>query len=201
VANLLVAAGANRILAMDLHAQQIQGFFDIPVDHLYAMPVMVRYLKSRGIDDDIVVVSPDSGGVKMAVAYADMLGAGLALGAKFRKSASKVVAMNVVGEVEGKTVVMVDDLTSTAGTLCESAQLLKKHGAGDIYAVVSHSMLGEKGGKRLEQSEIKELITTDSVPMKYEGDFPITTLTCAELLGEAILRIHENRSVTSLFKP
>ncbi len=201
VANLLVAAGATRILTMDLHAQQIQGFFDIPVDHLYAMPVMVRYLKSIGIEDDIVVVSPDSGGVKMAVAYADMLQAGLALGAKFRKSATKVVAMNIVGEVENKTVVMVDDLTSTAGTLCESAKILKQHGAGEIYAVVSHAMIGGEGGERLEASEIKELITTDSVPMQYKGDFPITILTCADLLGEAMLRIHENRSVTSLFKP
>jgi ribose-phosphate pyrophosphokinase len=199
VANLLVAAGANRILGMDFHAQQIQGFFDIPVDHLYAMPVMVKYLKAKGLKNP-VVVSPDSGGVKMAVAYAQMLGAGIALGAKYRKGANEVEAMNVVGEVEGCTAIMVDDLTSTARTLCEAARLLKSHGAGTIYAAVTHVMLGPEAIKRLEQSQIKELIVTDSIPLKYEGKFPITVLTVAELLGEAIIRIHENRSVTSLFK-
>ncbi len=199
VANLLVAAGANRILGMDFHAQQIQGFFDIPVDHLYAMPVMVKYLQSKNIKK-AVVVSPDSGGVKMAVAYAQMLNAGIALGAKCRKGATEVEAMNVVGEVEGCTAIMVDDLTSTAKTLCEAAKLVKKHGSGDIYAAVSHVMLGPDAIKRLEDSDIKELIVTDSIPLKYEGKFPITVLTVAELLGEAIIRIHENRSVTSLFK-
>lgn len=199
VANLLVAAGANRILGMDFHAQQIQGFFDIPVDHLYAMPVMVKYLKEKNIEKP-VVVSPDSGGVKMAVAYAQMLGAGIALGAKIRRGAHDVEAMNVVGEVDGCTAIMVDDLTSTARTLCEAAKLLKKNGAGDIYAVVTHAMLGPDAVKRLEESGIRELIVTDSIPLKYEGRFPITVLTVAELLGEAIIRIHENQSVTSLFK-
>jgi len=199
VANLLVAAGANRILGMDFHAQQIQGFFDIPVDHLYAMPVMVKYLQEKKIKNP-VVVSPDSGGVKMAVAYAQMLHAGIALGAKIRKGANEVEAMNIVGDVDGCTVIMVDDLTSTARTLCEASKLLKKHGAKDIYAAVSHGMLGPDAVKRLEESSIKELIVTDSIPLKYSGKFPITVLTVAELLGEAIIRIHENRSVTSLFK-
>jgi len=198
VANLLVAAGANRVLGMDFHAQQIQGFFDIPVDHLYAMPVMVRYLKEKNLNNP-VVVSPDSGGVKMAISYAEMLGAGLALGAKYRRGATEVDAMNVVGEVEGRTAIMVDDLTSTAGTLCEAAKLLKDQGAADVYAVVSHGMIGPTAVERLEKSQIKELIITDSIPLDYEGEFPITVLTVAELLGEAILRIHENRSVTSLF--
>jgi ribose-phosphate pyrophosphokinase len=136
----------------------------------------------------------------MAVAYAQMLDAGIALGAKCRKGATEVEAMNVVGEVDGCTAIMVDDLTSTANTLCEAARMLKKHGAGDIYAAVSHVMLGPDAIKRLESSPIKELIVTDSIPLKYEGKFPITVLTVAELLGEAIIRIHENRSVTSLFK-
>jgi len=199
VANLLVAAGANRILGMDFHAQQIQGFFDIPVDHLYAMPVMVKYLKAKKLKNQ-VVVSPDSGGVKMAVAYAQMLNAGLALGAKCRKGAKDVEALNIVGDVKGSTVIMVDDLTSTARTLYEASLLLKKHGAKDIYAAVTHGMLGPDAIKLLEKSPIKELIVTDSIPLKYEGKFPITVLTVAELLGEAIVRIHENRSVTSLFK-
>lgn len=199
VANLLVAAGANRILGMDFHAQQIQGFFDIPVDHLYAMPVMVRYLQSLGLKD-LVVVSPDSGGVKMAIAYAEMLDAGLALGAKYRKGATEVEAMNVVGEVEGRTAIMVDDITSTAGTLCEAARLLVKQGVGDIYAVVSHCMLRPEGVARLEASPIKELIVTDSVPLQYKGKFPVHVLSVAGLLGDAIQRIHENESVTSLFR-
>ena len=199
VANLLVAAGANRVLGMDFHAQQIQGFFDIPVDHLYAMPVIAKYLLEKDLQD-LVVVSPDSGGVKMAIAYAEALGAGLALGAKYRKGATEVEAMNVVGDVADRPAIMVDDITSTAGTLCEAAALLKRQGAGDVYAAVTHAMIGPTTMERLENSSIKELIITDSIPLKYEGHFPITVLTVAELLGEAIIRIHENRSVTSLFK-
>ena len=199
VANLLVAAGANRILGMDFHAQQIQGFFDIPVDHLYAVPVMVRYLKEKDLHDP-VVVSPDSGGVKMAVGYAAALNAGLAFGAKYRKGASEVEALNVVGDVEGRTAIMVDDLTSTAGTICEAAKLLTAQGVREIYAVISHAMLNDQGFRRLEESPIKELIVTDSIPLKYEGNFPITVLSVAELLGKAIRCIHENESVTKLFR-
>jgi len=199
VANLLVAAGASRLLTMDLHAQQIQGFFDIPVDHLYAAPVMVRCLRGRDLASP-VVVSPDSGGVKMAVGYAEMLGAGIALGAKYRKGADEVQAMNIVGDVEGRTAIMVDDITSTAGTLCEAAGILKAQGARDIVAVVTHAMLGEPGVARLRGSPVNELIVTDSIPMEHDGSFPITVLTVADLLGEAILRIHENQSVTSLFQ-
>lgn len=199
VANLLVAAGANRILGMDFHAQQIQGFFDIPVDHLYAAPVMVEYLKKKELKNP-VVVSPDEGGVKMAVGYAEMLGAGLALGAKYRKGPREVEALNVVGDVEGRTAIMVDDLTSTAGTLCEAARLLKGNGAKEVYAVVSHMMLGPARIEHLEKSAIKELIVTNSIPLKYAGEFPITVLSVAELLGEAIARIHDNKSVTSLFR-
>ena len=199
VANLLVAAGANRILGMDFHSQQIQGFFDIPVDHLYAAPVMVAYLRSKKFKD-AVVVSPDEGGVKMAIGYAEMLGVGLALGAKYRRGAAEVEAIDVVGDVKGKTAVMVDDLTSTAGTLCEAARILKRQGAGDIYAVVSHLMIGPEGLARLEKSPIKEIIASDSIPLHCSSNFPVTILSVAQLLGEAIARIHNNQSVTSLFK-
>jgi ribose-phosphate pyrophosphokinase len=199
VANLLVAAGADRILSMDFHAQQIQGFFDIPVDHLYAIPVMVRYLRQKEMKDP-VVVAPDSGGVKMAIGYAEAMGAGLALGAKYRRGANEVEALNVVGDVKGRSAVMVDDITSTAGTLCEAATLLKANGAAEIYAVVSHGMLTRAGVERLEKSPIKELILTDSIPLKTETDFPIKVLSVAELLAEAVMRIHKNQSVTSLFK-
>src|SRR6204780_290388 len=144
VANLLVAAGAHRILTMDLHAQQIQGFFDIPVDHLYAAPVMYDYLKQKAIPD-LVVVSPDVGGLKMAHAYSQVLEAGLAIVAKRRKNASEIESMTLIGDVRGKNVLMVDDLTETAGTLTTAAVLLKKKGAKKIIACVSHAILNETG--------------------------------------------------------
>src|SRR3954465_7036372 len=162
VANLLVAAGANRILTMDLHAQQIQGFFDIPVDHLYAAPVMYAYLKKKNLKD-LVVVSPDVGGLKMAYAYADVLGAGLAIVAKRRKNATEIESMAIIGEVAGKNVLMVDDLTETAGTLTSAGDLLHKMGAKKLYACVSHAFLNDMGVERLRNSKIDELITTDTV--------------------------------------
>lgn len=200
VANLLVKAGADRVIAMDLHAQQIQGFFDIPVDHLYAAPVILKYLRSKFIKD-LVVVSPDVGGMKMAHAYARNIGADLAIVAKNRKSATETQALHVVGDVKGKNVVMVDDLTETAGTLCSAAQALKKSGAKKIYAVVSHAILNKISNQRLKASPIEELITTDSVPHcpEFTKGVNLTVLSVAELLGEAIQRIHRNESVTSLF--
>jgi ribose-phosphate pyrophosphokinase len=199
VANLLVAAGANRVLTMDLHAQQIQGFFDIPVDHLYAAPVMYDYLKKKDLPD-LVVVSPDVGGLKMAHAYSQVLEAGLAIVAKRRKSPTEVESMAIIGEVRGKTVLMVDDLTETAGTLTMAAQLLRKKGAKRIYACVSHAILNDIGIERLRKSRIDELITTDTVLRPAIDGVRITTLSVASLLGEAIKRIHSNSSVTSLFE-
>jgi len=199
VANLIVAAGANRLLTMDLHAQQIQGFFDIPVDHLYAAPVMYDYLKKKDLKD-LVVVSPDVGGLKMAHAYSQVLEAGLAIVAKRRKSATEVESMAIIGEVRGKTVLMVDDLTETAGTLSHAAELLRKKGARTIYACVSHAILNDVGIGRLRKSRIDELITTDTVIRPAIDGVRITTLSVASLLGEAIKRIHSNSSVTSLFE-
>jgi len=199
VANLLIAAGANRILTMDLHAQQIQGFFDIPVDHLYAAPVMYDYLRKKKLDD-LVVVSPDVGGLKMAYAYSQELDANLAIIAKRRKSASEVESMAVIGEVRGKNVLLVDDLTETAGTLTKGAELLKKKGAKRILACVSHAILNDVGVERLRKSSIDELITTDTVLRPVIRGVKIITLSVAGLLGEAIKRIHSNSSVTSLFE-
>jgi ribose-phosphate pyrophosphokinase len=199
IANLLIAAGANRILAMDLHAQQIQGFFDIPVDHLYAAPVMYEYLKKKNLND-LVVVSPDIGGLKMAHAYSQTLEAGLAIVAKRRKSASEVESMAVIGEIRGKNVLMVDDLTETAGTLTAAATLLKRKGARRILACVSHAILNDVGIQRLRKSVIDELITTDTVLRPAIDGVKITSLSVAGLLGEAIKRIHSNSSVTSLFE-
>jgi ribose-phosphate pyrophosphokinase len=199
VANLIVAAGANRVLTMDLHAQQIQGFFDIPVDHLYAAPVMYEYLRSKKLKN-LVVVSPDVGGLKMAHAYSQVMEAGLAIVAKRRKSATEIESMTVIGEIKGKTVLMVDDLTETAGTLSTAAKLLHERGAKKILACVSHAILNDLGIERLRKSVIDELITTDTVLRPKIDGVNITTLSVASLLGEAIKRIHNNSSVTSLFE-
>ena len=198
VANLLVAAGVQRMLTMDLHAQQLQGFFDIPVDHLYALPVMMNYLHTLGLGD-LVVVSPDVGGVKMASAYADALNAGLAIVVKRRLSAIEIEAVAVIGDVEDKNVILVDDLTETAGTLVGAARILRDHGARDIYAGVSHAVLTDLAVERLRSSEINELITTDSVPVRTDIDSRVKVLSVAELLGEGIRRIHDDESVSSLF--
>jgi len=199
VANLLVAAGANRVLTMDLHAQQIQGFFDIPVDHLYAAPVMYEYLKSKHLKD-LVVVSPDVGGLKMAHAYSQVLGAELAIVAKRRKSPTETEAMAVIGDIKDRNILMVDDLTETAGTLVNAAALLKSKGAKTIIACVSHAILNDLGIERLRKSNIYELITTDNVLRPPIEGVKITTLSVAALLGEAIKRINCNSSVTSLFE-
>jgi ribose-phosphate pyrophosphokinase len=200
IANLLVAAGASRVLTMDLHAQQIQGFFDIPVDHLYAAPVVVEYLRAKQKVENLVVVCPDAGGVKMAQAYSEVLGAELAIVAKKRKSPTEIESVAVIGDIEGKPALLVDDLTETAGTLTSAAKLLKERGATSVFACVSHAVLNDLGIERLKKSAIDELVTTDTVlrPEKIAG-VNITTLSVAGLLGEAITRIHNNASVTSLF--
>jgi ribose-phosphate pyrophosphokinase len=199
IANLLVAAGASRILTMDLHAQQIQGFFDIPVDHLYAAPVMYEYLRAKDLTN-LVVVSPDVGGLKMAHAYSQVMEAGLAIVAKRRKSATEVESMAVIGEIRGKNALLVDDLTETAGTLVNAATLIKRKGARQILACVSHAILNDVGIQRLRNSVIDELITTDTVSRPAIPGVEITTLSVAGLLGEAIKRINSNLSVNSLFE-
>src|ERR1700736_197050 len=173
VANLLVAAGASRVLTMDLHAQQIQGFFDIPVDHLYAAPVLYRYISSLKLDN-LVVISPDVGGMKMASAYSQLLHTPLTIVAKRRTSPTSVESQYLVGDVEGKDVLMVDDLTETAGTLSAAAKLLKEHGARRIFAAVSHCLLTDLAVKRLQESVIDELITTNSTVAQKIPGFKLT---------------------------
>ena len=199
VANLLVAAGANRLLTMDLHAQQIQGFFDIPVDHLYATPILAKYLKEKNIKDP-VIVAPDTGSVKTAFAYTQMLDCGLAIVAKQRMGPTEVAALTVVGDVDGRSAIMVDDLLTTGGTLCSAAEILRKRGAADVYAAVSHAAVTPLAVERLRDSQMKELVVTNSIPVEEGLDYPLTVLSIAELLGEAIWRIHEDQSVSSLFK-
>jgi len=199
VANLLTQAGANRIVAVDLHAHQIQGFFDIPLDHLYCGPVLVPYLKEK-LGSEAVVVAPDTGGVKMAQGYAERLDASLAIVAKHRISATEVQASHLVGDVAGKKCVLVDDMTSTAGTLISAAELLKKNGATEIYAAVSHCLLNEKGRQRLKDSCITELVTTNNVAVDNDCDGMVKVLSMAPVLGETIRRIHDGESVSDLFK-
>ncbi len=198
VANLLTAAGANRILTVDLHAQQIQGFFDIPVDHLYASPVFYAYIKNKPWLKDATVFSPDVGGLKYASAVADMLNLPYGFVAKRRTSATTVTATSLVGDVDGKDVILVDDMTETAGTLVAAAELIKKNGARTVRAMVSHCMIQEIAYERFKKGLIDEVITTNSVPIDTRG-LPITVLSIAPLLADAIRRIHGNNSVTDLF--
>ena len=200
VANLLTAAGVNRVLAMDLHAAQIQGFFEIPVDHLHSVPVLIKHLKEYYVKDldNLVVVSPDIGGMKNAKIYANILGTELAIVAKQRISATEVDAHAVIGNVEGKDVLMVDDMTESGGTLCAAAAILKQHGAARIFAGVSHGVLNDKARTRLAASPIERLLASDSVPMAF-GD-RVDTVSIAPLFAQAISNIHNNASVTHLFE-
>ncbi len=200
VANLLVAAGVDRVLTLDLHATQIQGFFDIPCDHLYASPVIYDYLKDQPVDN-LTIFSPDVGGLKRAQAYASMFNCQLGFIAKRRISAEVVEATSLVGDVEGRDILLVDDMTETAGTLTAAAKILKDKGAKTVRAAVTHAQLTDSAYDRLSQNWLDELIITDSIPPQERyKDYPITVLSVAPLLTEAILRIHNNMSVTSLFQ-
>lgn len=199
VANLLTHSGADRILTMDLHAGQIQGFFDIPVDHLYSINVLGEYVQQKNLKN-LVVVSPDAGGVKMARAYSYFLGAPLAIVDKRREDASRIHVHNIIGSVDGKNVLLIDDMVSTAGSLVEAAKALKEHGAQDIYAAVVHPILCGPAIERIRNSHLKELIITNSIPLTEDKKLPnVTQLSVGLLLAEAIRRIHQNESVSSLF--
>ncbi len=200
VANLITASGVDRVLTVDLHAQQIQGFFDIPVDHLYALPVFLKHLRGRDLSP-LAVVSPDVGGIKVADSYAQALHVHLATVAKKRKSDTEVESAYIIGEVEGKNVLLVDDLTTTAGTITSAARICKAHGAKTIYAAVTHAVLTDMAIERLRESEIVELITTNSVPERRAqlADCRMNVLDIAALLGEGIRRIHGHESVSGLF--
>ncbi|MBD5778204.1 ribose-phosphate pyrophosphokinase [Pelagicoccus sp. NFK12] len=198
VANLLTSAGADRVLTVDLHAGQIQGFFDIPVDHLLAFPVLYDHIVKKELRN-LVVMSPDVGGVKMADAYAREFKCGLGFVAKKRHSATQVEATSIVGDVKGCDVLLIDDMTETAGTICAAARLIKSHGARRILAAVTHANLQDMGYERLKEGPIEELVVTDTIPVDPKG-LPIKVLSVAPLLGEAILRISNNESVTSLFR-
>ncbi len=200
VANLLTMAGADRILTMDLHAGQIQGFFDIPVDHLYAIKVLSDYFVDKQIKD-ITVVSPDVGGVKMARAYSKILNAPLAIVDKRREGAQKVSVMNIIGDVKGRNVVIVDDMVSTGGSLVEAANAIKNAGALDIYACIVHPVLAGNAVQKIKDSCIKELVVTDSIPSEDKNHCgKLKVLSVAPILAEAIKRIHLDLSISLLFE-
>ncbi len=199
VANLITVAGADRALTMDLHSAQIQGFFDIPLDHLYSAPVLIEHFTRLNLPN-LVVVAPDIGSVKMARAYAKRLGADLALVDKRRPKADSVEVMNIIGEVEGKNAVMFDDVVTTARTLCQAAVAMRAQGVKDIYAGVTHGVFCPGSVERIADSPIKEVVVTDTLSHE-PGSLPaqIRVLSVAGLLGEAVQRIHEERSLSSLF--
>ncbi|MEA5552430.1 ribose-phosphate pyrophosphokinase [Anabaena cylindrica UHCC 0172] len=201
VANLITQAGANRILAMDLHAAQIQGYFDIPFDHVYGSPVLLDYLVSKQLHD-IVVVSPDVGGVARARAFAKKLNdAPLAIIDKRRQAHNVAEVLNVIGDVRGKTAVLVDDMIDTGGTIAEGARLLREEGASQVYACATHAVFSPPAIERLSSGLFEEVIVTNTIPIPESNHFPqLVTLSVANLLGEAIWRIHEDSSLSSLFR-
>ena len=200
VADLLQAAGTSRVLTMDLHAPAIQGFFDIPVDHLFAAPVMLEWIEAQSFQD-LTIVSPDAGGVERARFYAKRLGASLAIIDKRRIEANVAQTMNVIGEVEGQTCVIIDDLVDTAGTLMGSVRALKEKGAGPVVGCFSHAVLSGPAMERLSNVEMDRVVVTDTIALTEEkANHPkIEVLSVSGLLGEAIARIHSNSSVSSLF--
>ena len=204
VANLIATAGADRVVAMDLHAPQIQGFFDLPVDHLMALPVFSKHFEDmKGRDPKPVIVSPDVGNVKIASLFANVLNADIAIVDKRRQSGTEVVSANLIGDVEGRTVLMFDDMITTAGTMCSAAELVVEKGASEVMVACSHAVLAGLAIERLEKAPISKIFVTDSIPCgdrtkKIESKLEV--LSVAELIGEAIRRIHLDQSVSTLLK-
>ncbi len=200
IADILTVAGANRILTMDLHAGPIQGFFDIPVDHLYAMPVLLEYIKKQQLSD-MVIVSPDAGGVERARAFAKRLNSSLAIIDKRRESPNQAEVMNIIGDVKGMNALLFDDMIDTAGTIVQTAQTCLDNGALSVWAGCTHPVLSGPALTRIEGSCLREVVVTNTIPLsgKEQQCSKLKALSVAPLLGEAILRIHREESVTSLF--
>jgi len=198
---LLTTAGANRVLAMDLHTGQIQGFFNILVDHIFATPILVNYIKSLNMNpDDMVAVSPDTGGVQRTRHFAKSIGCPLAIIDKRRDKHNEAIASHVIGDVKDKICIMFDDIIDTAGTICEASKLLKREGAKDVYVCAAHPVFSGPAIERLANAPIKECIVTNTIPLDMDKMPPnIKQLSVAPLLGQAISRIHDGESVSSLF--
>ncbi len=201
VANLIVTAGARRVLTMDLHAGQIQGFFDIPVDHLYALPVFLEYIKKTFEGKDIVIVSPDAGGVERAREYAKRLNASIAIVDKRRLRPNESSVMNIVGDVKNKVAIIIDDMIDTAGTMCQAADAIMERGALEVHGMATHPVLSGKALERIQKSSIKDIIVSDTIPLREDAQKieKIKVLSVANLLGEAIRRTHTDESISSLF--
>ena len=202
VANLLTTAGADRVLTIDLHAGQIQGFFDIPLDHLFAFTILTEYIKKLKLNNELVIVSPDVGGIKTARAFAKRLKSSLAIVDKRRVNDREAEVMHIMGDVKGKNAVIVDDMVATAGSLVEAVEAIKKAGARDVYAAITHPVLCGPAIERLKRSSaLKELVVTDTIPLPKEKMLNnIKVLSVSTILGEAIKRIHEEESISVLFK-
>lgn len=199
VANLITVAGTDRVLTMDLHSSQIQGFFDIPFDHLYAAPVLIDYFRHKSIPD-LTVVAPDVGSIKMARAYAKRLDASLALVDKRRTRADDAEVMNVIGEVDGRNVIIFDDVISTGKTVANAARALRDNGAREIYVGATHAVLSGEAPRYLQEAPVREVVVTDTLAVRPDLRWEsLRILTVSRLLGEAIRRIHEERSLSSLF--
>ena len=200
VADLITAAGANRVLTVDLHAGQIQGFFNIPVDHLYASPILADYIRSKKFED-LVVVSPDAGGVERARSFAKRLNASLAIIDKRREKANVSEVMNVIGDVDGCTAILFDDMIDTAGTIAQAAKALKENGAKQVFATCAHAVLSGPAIERLNESVLEEVIVSNTIPLeeKEKACPKLKVLSIAPMLAEAIKRIHEESSINSLF--
>jgi len=200
VADLITTAGANRVVSMDLHAGQIQGYFNIPVDNIFAAPILLKYIQNN-LQDDLVIISPDAGGVERARAFAKRLDASLAIIDKRREAPNIARAMNIIGEVRGKTAIILDDMVDTAGTLTQAAAALKERGATQIHACCTHPVLSGPAIERLEASPIDSLVVTNTIPLngKAQGSPRIVALSIAQLLGETIKRCHNSDSVSTLF--
>jgi len=201
VANLLETAGATRLITLDLHAPQIQGFFDIPIDHLMGVPILSEYFREKAANNDIVIVSPDHGGVTRARKMAERLKAPIAIIDKRRPRPNVAEIMNIVGHIEGKTAILIDDIIDTAGTITLAANALVEHGATEVYACCTHAVLSGPAIERIEKSAIKQLVVTNSIALSPEKKIEkIHALSVADLLAEAIMRVHDNQSVSTLFE-
>ncbi len=198
VANLLQAAGATRVMTMDLHSDQIQGFFEIPIDHLYASSLFVEYLKNQNLDN-LTIASPDMGGAKRARNYARYLEAEVAICYKERKSANNIDYMTLIGDVKDRNVILIDDLIDTAGTLTKAAEILKENGAKTVRAMATHPLLSGDAYDKIEKSVLEELIVTDSIPLKNNSVSKIKVVTCASLFADVMQMVHHSKSISSKF--
>lgn len=198
VADMLSAAGINRLITMDLHADQIQGFFNVPVDHLYASGVFVDYMKNSFDLDNLVIATPDVGGTKRASAYAKFLGCPMVICYKIRKKANEISDMQIIGDVEGMDVLIIDDIVDTAGTMTRAAELMMLHGAKSVRAIASHAVMSDPASDRVDESSLSEIIFTDSIPYK-KGCGKVKLLSVTDMFAEAIRRVLKNESISSLY--